>query len=171
MHLDTKTWRATLEHAYPHSPPVLTTSMGSVEILRDHNVFVGWGGAHGFSEFERSGKAIFSGSFRSPVDTYRAYRVVGFVGKPLSPPAIAVRKSSRRGVEKVYASWNGSTLVARWRLLAGATKASLHAVKTVRWASFETTIKAAKAHYFEVQALKGRGHSLAHGTSRVVPGA
>lgn len=171
IHLDTRTWHASLVHAYLHSPPVSADSMGSTELMSNHKVFVGWGAAPSFSEFTSGGSQIFKAWFTSPVDSYRGYRFNSFMGEPLGPPAIAARRSPAAGEDNVYVSWNGSTLVNKWRLRAGAKKSSLHAVKTVPWAAFETTIRTASAHYYQVQALTSKGRALKHGTSGVIAGA
>ena len=62
----------------------------------------------------------------------------------------------------VYASWNGATNVARWQLLAGPTKTTLSAIKTVPSAGFETTITATtRQPYLAVRALNASGRVLA----------
>jgi hypothetical protein len=170
IHLNFATKHATLVHAYLHSPSVLAASMGENQLLFNKNVFVGWGAAPTFSEYSPSGAQLYKAWFRSPVDSYRGYRFASFVGQPTGPPAIAVRNSSHSGSVNVYASWNGSTLIRRWRLLAGSTSGSLHQVATKSWNAFETTIQAAKANFFEVQALDAHGNVLPHGTSAAVHG-
>ncbi len=170
IHLNIQSRHATLDQAYLHNPPVLTTSMGSTQVVQDHNVFVGWGGAPSFSEYTQGGDEIFKGDFQRPVSSYRAYRSGGFIGRPVSAPVIAVRKASKGGGDNIYASWNGSSLVTKWRVRAGSSKSKLSSVKVVSWAGFETTIKVSKAKYFQVVALDGKGHALPHGTSRVVAG-
>ena len=49
------------------------------------------------------------------------------------------------GKGTVYASWNGATPVASWRLLAGASPQSLHALLTAPRAGFETAIPCPRA--------------------------
>ncbi|MBV9536360.1 MAG: aryl-sulfate sulfotransferase [Solirubrobacterales bacterium] len=170
IHLNTKARHASLRHEYLHSPSVLTQSMGSTQLLGNGNVFVGWGAAPTYSEYTTGGSQIFSASFRSPVDSYRAYRSSEFKGEPLSRPAIAVRRSSLSGSDNVYVSWNGSTEVTRWRLRAGKSRKHLASIKKVRWSAFETTIKVRRASYFQVQALGSKSRVLPHGTSRIVAG-
>ena len=170
IHLNFANDHATMVRADLHSPPVLAPSMGENQLLNNKNVFVGWGAAPTFSEFNSSGKQLWKAWFKSPVDSYRGYRFAKFVGKPLGRPAIAVRNSSKSGKVNVYESYNGSTQIATWRLLAGSSSGSLHQVAKKSWKSFESHFQVAKANYFEIQALGSNGKVLAHGTSPVVKG-
>ncbi len=166
LHLSTSRHRATLVHQYRHSPPTLAASQGSVQVLSDGNVFVGWGSAPYFSEYTSRGKQLFGGSFRAPVNSYRAYRFK-WVGEPLQPPAIAVRRSATAGQDVVHASWNGATHIASWQVLASPSASGpfVNQGSPARWTNFETRIKTASARYLEVEALNSRGHIL--GTSAV----
>jgi hypothetical protein len=159
----------TLVHQYLHSPPTLASTQGSVQILPNRNVFVGWGSKPYFSEYSPQGKQLFNGSFVSPVASYRAYRFK-WVGSPLLPPAIAVRRSTTAGQDAVYASWNGATQVAKWQLLASSSSAGpfTRVGSPVPWADFETKIHAQKATYFKVEALNPSGKVL--GTSAAAAG-
>ena len=112
---------------------------------------------------------MFGGSFRSPIDSYRAYRY-RWVGSPLQPPAIAVRRSRTAGRDVVYASWNGSTQVRKWQVLASQNQSGPFAKlgPPAKWSGFETKIQSATANYFKVEALGANGAVL--GTSAVVAG-
>jgi hypothetical protein len=157
---------ARLVRAYTHLPPILAWAEGSVQLLPGGNVFVGWGMAPEFSEYTRAGRQIFTAGFGSPVTSYRAYRD-RWTGEPLWPPSIDVRPA-RGGEITVYASWNGATHVARWRVLAGASKTALRPVAEAPRSGFETRIGVpTKRPYVEVQALAASGRLLA--TSKVVP--
>ncbi|MGN6171027.1 MAG: arylsulfotransferase family protein [Solirubrobacteraceae bacterium] len=170
LRISTATHRVTLIHAFKHKPPALATAEGSVQLLRHGNVFVGWGRAPYFSEYTPSGRQLFSGSFRRPVESQRAFRFNDWIGSPTQPPAIAVRRSTTAGRDVVYASWNGSTQVRRWQVLSSSSQAGPFTKlgSPARWASFETRIDTAKANYFKVQALGARGAVLR--TSAVVAG-
>jgi hypothetical protein len=169
IHVSTTTSQATLVHQYLHSPPTLASSQGSVQILGNGNVFVGWGSKPYFSEYSPGGTQLFSGSFLSPVASYRAYRFAWF-GKPLQPPAIAVTPATTAGEDLVYASWNGATQVASWQVLASSSSAGpfVNVGSPVPWSDFETKIQEPSANYFEVEALNSRGSVL--GTSAAVAG-
>jgi hypothetical protein len=69
-----------------------------------------------------------------------------------------------------YASWNGATEVAAWRLEAGPTAGALAAAGTERRTGFETTIPKPKGtRYVRVTALDKHGKTLGVSkTTRVV---
>jgi len=61
----------------------------------------------------------------------------------------------------VYASWNGSTQTAAWRLLAGPNPDALSPVSTTSRTGFETALSAATiSRCYQVQALDAQGHVL-----------
>jgi hypothetical protein len=67
----------------------------------------------------------------------------------------------------VYASWNGATTVAAWRVLAGVTPQTLTAVGQFPKANFETAMWVYNTEpYLAVQALDTNGNVL--GTSTAV---
>ena len=69
----------------------------------------------------------------------------------------------------MYVSWNGDNRTATWRLLTGATPASLAAVASASRAGFETALHApAPAAYVAVQALDASGAVI--GTSKTIAG-
>jgi hypothetical protein len=158
---------ATLVKQYDHSPRISTNFEGSVQVLPDGNVFLGWGQQPYFSEVNASGQQILDAHFAEPSGSYRAYRFQ-WNGQPLTPPAIAVSPNGD-GSTEVYASWNGATDVNSWRVLAGATPGSLAPVGGASWSGFETGINVRSASpYFAVQAIGPKrtaiGTSVAHAT-------
>jgi hypothetical protein len=135
--------------------------MGSVEPLPNGNEFVGWGSAPYFSEFSSSGQLLMDAILPHPDLSYRA-RVEPWVGLPLYPPAGAARSS--HGKTTVYASWNGATQLASWRVVAGSGSSPTVIATHVR-SGFETAIPVSgSSKSFRVQALDTRGRVL--GTSR-----
>jgi hypothetical protein len=94
--------------------------------------------------------------------SYRA-TLEPWVGLPLSAPAGAARQAD--GKTFVYASWNGATRVASWRVLAGSAAGSLAPVATHAKEGFETAIEVAQAYpSFQLQALDANGRVI--GVSR-----
>jgi hypothetical protein len=154
---------AVLAHRYVHSPPVVSVSQGNAQTLPNHNLFVGWGSAPEFSEYTVNGSQIFTGTFALGVESYRAFRFP-WTGQPTTPPDMA-NVPGPSGTVDIYASWNGATRVAAWRVLGGATPQSLVALgPTAPRHGFETQIELhTEPQYFEVQALDPHGHVL--GTS------
>lgn len=149
---------ATLTRQYTHNPPVLSQSEGNLQLLSRGNVFVGFGSNPYFTEFSGSGKQLFSGRFVYPVEFYRAYRSAWY-GFPTGKPAIAASATSSGTT--VYASWNGATRIAYWRVLAGPGPNSLGVVAVKPFNGFETGISTTSSQaYFSVQALDAGGQVL-----------
>ncbi len=152
---------------YRHSaPPLLSGSQGNVQPLEDGGVFIGWGAEPYFSEFSASGQLLYDAHMHGSYQSYRSYRFP-WTGSPSEPPAIAA--VSAGGQVTVYASWNGDTRTASWRVLAGPRTQQLTAVAGAARDGFETAIAAPIAEaYVAVQALGPAGEVL--GTSRTIAG-
>ena len=164
LRLDQAGHRATLVTQYTHGKSFDAAYMGSVQPLPDGNVFVGWGAQPYFSEFSKSGKLLLDGVFPGPDLSYRA-TLDRWVGLPLTRPSAAVRRAGASTV--VYASWNGATKVAAWRVLGGAGDGPLAPVGQALRSGFETKVPVAgHDSTFEVQALDGQGRVI--DTSRPV---
>jgi hypothetical protein len=147
------------------TPPLLTGSQGNDQVLPNGDSFVGWGEVPYFTEFSPSGQVVFEGRMPYPAQSYRAYKFP-WSATPTEPPAIAVRAAGA-GTDTVYASWNGATGVAQWRILAGANAKSLLPVATFAKSGFESAASVPGAgNHFAVQALDAEGHLL--GTSPMV---
>jgi hypothetical protein len=74
------------------------------------------------------------------------------------------------GRATAYASWNGATEVASWRVLAGPTATSTKPIATLARAGFETAVvlpsSTAAGSYVSVQALSATGAVLGAAASR-----
>jgi hypothetical protein len=159
IRLDLRARRATLVRAYTSNPALLSGSQGSVQPLSDGNTFVGWGAEPYFIEYGRKGRQLFTMHFNSPLQSYRGYRF-GWWGQPTTPPSIAAAATSNGTM--VYASWNGATNVASWRVLAGASATALTSVGQFPKRSFETAMSVASTGpNFAVQAIDTAGNVLA----------
>jgi hypothetical protein len=166
MRIDLSTGTVSLVHRYTHSPSVLAGSQGSVQVLADGNVFVGWGSAPNFSEYTPDGRQILDGSFRPGVNSYRAYRFP-WVGRPRTRPSLAVVPASN-GLTRLFASWNGATQVASWEIMAGSTRHDLTPLAVRRARGFETAMEvSSRARFFAVEALDAGGRAL--GRSYLIP--
>ncbi|HTA37178.1 MAG TPA: arylsulfotransferase family protein, partial [Solirubrobacteraceae bacterium] len=158
---------ATVVGQYEHSPALTSDSQGSIQLLENGDMFVGWGSEPYFSEYSASGQLLFDAHMHGSYESYRTYKFA-WTGSPASSPAIAASTLSG-GRAKVYASWNGDTRTASWRVLAGSSAKSLTAVATAARDGFETSITTpAAAPYVQVQALDASGNVL--GTSRAIRG-
>ena len=154
----TATLLGSLEH--PGSP-LLSPSQGNVQVLENEDRLVGWGQAGYISEFSPSGQLTFDMQLPAPTNTYRAYRSP-WSAQPGGTPALSA--SSSGSTVTAYASWNGATNVASWRLLEGSSSKDLKPVKTFPRTGFESELSAhTHGAYVAVQALAASGEVL--GTS------
>ncbi|MEZ5078231.1 MAG: arylsulfotransferase family protein [Solirubrobacterales bacterium] len=151
--------RATVQRRYVRPESVLATTQGNIEKLSNGNVFVGWGSVSYCSEFSPKGKVLFDAEFLSRDSSYRCFRMP-WVGRPAARPAIA-SEDAAGGTLKAWASWNGDTRVATWRLLAGPSKKALDPVGTARRNGFETAVTAkAKGKFVQMEGLARNGAVL-----------
>ena len=156
---------ASLVFADGHRSGLLAQFEGNDQLLPGGDNMVGWGQQPYFTEYNAFGQTLFDARFVDANANYRAYRFP-WTGAPETLPAVAATRSGRG--ESVYASWNGATNVAAWRVLTGTSPSSLRSVVTVAKRAFEAviTIKPRRP-YVAVQALDSRGAVLA--SSKTVP--
>ncbi len=98
--------------------------------------------------------------------SYRAVKA-NWVGLPTTKPSAAVRHPKGK-LSAVFASWNGATKVAVWKLFAGTKPGKVTGrVATVKQSGFETALRTKKrGPYYQVKAYDSHGKLL--GTSAVV---
>jgi len=153
---------------YEHPTALSSGSQGNIQQLAGGDVFVGWGSEPYFSEFSPAGQLLLDGHMHGSYQSYRTYRFP-WTGTPGGAPAIAAATPSASAPVTVYASWNGATLVASWRVLAGPSPGQLAPVATSARAGFETAILTpGPAPYVAVQALDAAGTVI--GTSPTIKG-
>ena len=150
LHLDTRRRRVTLERAYTHRPElVLAHYMGNAQLLGDGHMFVGWGGSPFLTEFAPDGSIVFDARLPRGGQSYRAFRSP-WSGRPSRPPDVAAANGF------VYASWNGATDVASWRLVEDGRE-----TQTAPSSGFETGLRpAAATRRVAVVALDSGGAAL-----------
>jgi len=156
--LNTRQRTATLLDQLLHTPPLVAESQGNLQALPNGDWFLGWGQLADFSEFNAAGELLFDAHFPRRTQSYRDFRFT-WTGTPVDPPAFVVR-SDAQGAETVYASWNGATLVAGWRVLAGASPSELSPIAQVPSSGFETAIALPYGNLapdMTVQALNAQG--------------
>ncbi|MGH2903847.1 MAG: arylsulfotransferase family protein [Solirubrobacteraceae bacterium] len=165
--VDAKAKTDTVVAEYEHSAALSSGSQGNIQQLSDGDMFVGWGSEPYFSEYSPSGRLLFDGHMHGSYESYRAYRFP-WVGAPTTAPAIAAL-TGHGGRATVYASWNGASKVASWRVLAGSSPTHLAPVTSAARDGFETTLTTpGAAPYVEVQALDASGALL--GSSKTIKG-
>jgi Arylsulfotransferase (ASST) len=165
LNVDTTAMRVALRRAYTHPAGLLADNQGSVQLLPDGQVFVGWGAQPYFSQFASGGELLLDGEMPVDDQSYRAF-TFGWTGRPLGGPAVVARANPARG-SAVYVSWNGATDVATWTVLAGSNRTGLATVGSQPRAGFETVISVdSEGPYFAVTAQDATGRQL--GRSAVV---
>ncbi len=156
--LDTQQKTATLISQITHPPPLLADSQGNLQALANGDWFIGWGQVPDFSEFNAGGELLFDAHLPPGTQSYRSFRFA-WSGIPAHAPAFAVQPAAG-GAATVYASWNGATLVAGWRVSAGATPTTMQPVAQAVRSGFETAIPlpaGTAGPYVTVQALDASG--------------
>jgi hypothetical protein len=166
LELDEDEMSATLLRKYPHPEGEICGTQGSMQVLPNGNVFVGWGSNPLFSEFSKDGDLLFNATFPPEVESYRAFRFP-WSGQPDDDPAVAAEPGLDDEVT-LYASWNGATEVTSWRVLAGPGPDQLRPVGSAAPRDgFETAISVDTSEpYVGVQARDRSGRVLA--TSRSI---
>jgi hypothetical protein len=161
VQLDPTKRTATLVGQLLHPPPIVAESQGNLQLLENGNWFVGWGQYPELSEFGPQGTLVFDARLPPHSQSYRGFRLA-WSGMPAHPPTFALA-AAPAGAATVYASWNGASLVASWRVLAGPNPASLSAVAEAPRSGFETAIAlpaGTAGPDVAVQALDASGQSL-----------
>jgi hypothetical protein len=157
LRLDTATMTATLLRSQDHPTPLVAGSQGNLQALANGDWMVGWGEVPYLSEFGTAGQLLFDAHLPSGYESYRVYRLP-WTGHSGARPALSAARAG--STETLYASWNGASALAAWRVLAGASPATLAPLgASVARTGFETAI--ALAHgtgpFVAVQALDAAG--------------
>jgi len=158
--LDQASHTATLVHerAYP-GKGILSDSQGNVQTLANGDDFIGWGQYGEASELAPDGQLTLDLTLATPANSYRAYRYA-WNADPETAPALTAG-APVGGRTTLYASWNGATNVAAWRVLAGPSAEDLQTVGSFPARGFETAITAhTSGPCIEVQALSTTGATL-----------
>ncbi len=167
LSLNAQAGTATLVSQLTHTPALVADSQGNVQALANGDWFLGWGQEPDFSEYSPAGALLFDAHFPVHVQSYRSFRFA-WTGSPAHPPAFAFAPGAAGapGAGTVYASWNGATQVASWKVLAGPAPGALEAVAEAPRSGFETSIQlpaGVRGPVVEVEALDANGRLL--GTS------
>ncbi|KAF7561256.1 hypothetical protein G7046_g2865 [Stylonectria norvegica] len=119
--LDLDKMTATMIHQYVAPQKFLSASQGSVQVLPNGNVLVGWGHVPAFTEFSQNGEVLCETHIGPTnldifglVKNYRTFKYP-WIGRPNALPDIAVLPNKKA----LFVSWNGATEVVKWRLQSG----------------------------------------------------
>jgi hypothetical protein len=166
LKLDGRSNSATLVSQFFHTPALKAPAEGNSQLLPNGDQLVSWGQAPFITEFNPKGQEVFDMHFNAVNATYRAYRSA-WTGTPTTLPALVAKTS--RGKTTVWASWNGSTALSKWRVLGGSSAKRLKSVGGGAKRSFETSFKLGGSYaYVAVQALDNHGKVLR--TSKAIKG-
>jgi hypothetical protein len=157
--------QVSLVRSYAHSPSIYTGFTGSMQVLGNGDALVDWADVPEITEFASNGSVNMDLSLSG--FSYRGVRYA-WDGQPTQPPAVA---SQRAGIgTTVWASWNGSTEVAAWRVLGGPDASHLSPVgQPFTKSGFETTMSVSGQYAkLAVQALNSSGAVLS--TSNPISG-
>ncbi len=163
---------ARLLRALVNSPPLLAGSQGSVELMSDGDVVVGWGQEPWVTEYGPGGEIRFQAHLPFFEQSYRVLRFE-WHGMPSTPPSLALERLPS-GRLAVYASWNGATEVASWAVLEADGPAPMSRIATAPEQGFETRIvlpAPVSGSAFAVQALSAEGSVLGTSRSLALPAA
>ncbi|KAH8700903.1 ASST-domain-containing protein [Talaromyces proteolyticus] len=170
LYLDIDKTNLTVKVRYTYWNPrgITSISQGSVQLLEDDRVIVGYGINAAWTEYTLDGQVLCdvhfgpeSGFGTKDIVSYRASRHA-WVGKPKTLPDIAVHD------HKIYVSWNGATEVADWVLEGAKTKmstAEYHVIVSQPKDGFETVILVPENpsyRFIRARGLDRSGYFLGH---------
>ena len=160
LDVDEQRRQVTLRQAYTSPERLLPGAMGSVQILPSDRVLVGFGVKSHVTEFTSDGGPLFDIALPTGMYSYRGLRLP-WSGSPHHRPAVAAGRDRQSGAALVYASWNGATKVAGWKVAAGAKHGQLRPLGIARRRGFETVIPLpSDPRYASVTALDHAGREL-----------
>ena len=160
LRVDEAARTASVRAAYRHPRRgLLAGSQGSVQLLQNGDVFVGWGADPYFTQYHADGAVVLDAHIEKGT-SYRATRALWHATAP-GRPALAVQRDGGASVA-CYVSWNGATDVAAWRIVGGRSEASLAALHVAPRDGFETrTVVPTPPAVVAAQALDAHGNVLA----------
>ncbi|OKL62618.1 hypothetical protein UA08_01241 [Talaromyces atroroseus] len=176
--VDQENMTAKVRGQYWNPTPISSQSQGSVQLLENGNVLVGYGFNAAWTEFNPDGEAVCEVHMgpkkffdQGHVISYRAFKYP-WVGKPTSNPDwVVLDKKGNTG----YVSWNGATEVKTW-ILEGSNAAKPEHdtgpfvfLSAMPKTGFETTVSIPEGNIYKqlrVVGLDKLGNQL--GASRFV---
>lgn len=139
-------------------------SQGSIQVLPNGNVHIGWGEKFFFSEHTPDGLPVQYAKVaykESGVPSYRSYKC-NWTGLPLTKPALWTFSKHGKGKMFFYSSWNGATEVRSWNFYMGnSSSGPWTLVGNEKKVGFETVhISKHYAEWAYAQALDTNGRPL-----------
>ncbi|MBK7201959.1 aryl-sulfate sulfotransferase [Candidatus Amarolinea dominans] len=163
--LDEEHLTATLVWEYRNTPDTYGDSMGNAQRRPNGNTVIGWGsGLPTLTEVTPSGIKAFELTMAVGHQSYRSYRFP-WKGYPTWPPTLAAVTAVGRTT--LYASWNGATEVASYRIYGGVTpRVVISLVGAQIKTSFETSTDITELLddfcFFRVLPVDRQGHDMTY---------
>lgn len=126
---------------------------GNFQLLSSGHAFVGWGQSYYYSEYSKTNSLLQDAAMPKANMSYRTLKEK-WTGMPATKP-LAKATKPKKGKPTIYASWNGSTTTAYWKVLGGSSSSSqTKSLGLAKRNGFETTIHlSGGAKYYKVEAL------------------
>ncbi|THZ06079.1 hypothetical protein D6C93_01639 [Aureobasidium pullulans] len=160
-------------HSYDRLDHETSIARGSMQMLPNDNVFIGWASYGLISEVTQDGTPVMEARFvDETMSTYRSYKF-NFTGRPQSPPvtrSIVYGNSPKTANTFHYCSWNGATDVNSWNLYGSSKNSSdsFTLLANVEKTEFETMyMTRGFVAYLYVEAIGADGKVM----SRSIPTA
>lgn len=156
---DTANATATLVKSFVNPGSVLLApAQGNTLALPGGDWLMGYGNLPNFTEYDSSGRVLLDGALGRGVQDFRTY-LSPWTARPADPPAIVAKRTGSSTT--VWASWNGATDVASWRVLAGEAPTSLRQRARTSSSGFQSSIAIPGRYaYVAVQALDAANRPL-----------
>ncbi|KAE8370903.1 ASST-domain-containing protein [Aspergillus caelatus] len=141
-------------------------SQGNTQLLPNDNLFVSWGSAGAFTQFDANNEILYHAFIEDAV-SYRGF-VANWTGTPSEAPALAAYVDSAN-TTRLYVSWNGDTETKIWKFYQvqeGDSHNEVQYLGEQSRKSFETTFfwesgyRLANDVKFYAEAIGGNGDVL-----------
>jgi hypothetical protein len=160
LNVDESRRSVTVRNSYTSPQKLSAGAMGSVQILSPDRVLVSFGVQSHTIEYATDGDLLLDMALPAGMYSYRGLWLP-WQGTPHHRPTVAAQRDRQSGATNVYASWNGATEVASWRVAAGPRRDQMRSLGIAESRGFETVIPLQAQHrYASVTALDGSGLAL-----------
>ena len=157
--VDQRRRQVTLKREIRHGRPLFAFATGSNQLLPNANRLVTWGITGWFTEYDPDGQVCLDAHLPRQGQNYRVFRFP-WTGHPQVRPAFKPYRQGA-GAARFYASWNGSTELAAWRLETGSKPGALRAGGAHPRRGFETSFAIPpRTRYAAAVALDAAGKPL-----------
>lgn len=168
LEVDDVNMTVSVKESYWNPLPLSSQSQGSMQIMDDGKIFMGYGYIPTFTEFSADGEVLCDvhfgpeSSFGSgDILSYRAFKR-DWIGKPTTVPDMVVES------DVAYVSWNGATEVVTWVLEGADSKSAadeeFSLLAAVVKSGFETEIQlpGGTHPFIRISAVDAEGLTLAY---------